>query len=740
MKTNKTLDAQAIEYHRIAPAGKLEIRATKPMGNRHDLSLAYSPGVAAACELIAKDAEQAYTMTTKGNLVGIISNGTAVLGLGNIGALASKPVMEGKAVLFKRFGDINAFDLEVDETDVDRFCQVVSSLEPTFGGINLEDIKAPECFEIEKKLQETMNIPVFHDDQHGTAITASAALINGLDLANKEIAEVRIVCNGAGAAGLACLNMFIALGARVENITLCDSRGVVYKNREHGINKYKSKFANETEYRTLADAMVGADVFIGVSKPNTVTKGMVRSMADTPLVFAMANPNPEILPEDAKAARPDVICATGRSDFPNQVNNVLCFPFIFRGALDVGARCINDEMKVACAHAVAKLARLETDDAVQKAYVGEDLKFGSEMLIPKPFDGRLMLYVPPAVAKAAMDSGVATRPIEDFDAYKRSLERLVYRSAGVMQPIFNAALGDPKRLVMSDGDNSKVLQAIQIGINEGIIVHPTLIGNRSTIECKMAEFGLRFKLDEEVLVLDTESEKYQNMLSECESMGLDHHGVAMLLLERNQCDAVISGVDGDVKNNFRAIRSIIGLKEGSEYLSGTHCVLINEEPVFLTDTVFADSPCPQRLLDITRQGVEVVKTFGLTPRVAVLSHSNFGSSNLESAQKSHETAQLIHSNFPELSFDGEMSAEAALNENIRNYFKHSKNLTGFANLLIMPNLDAASIAYRMLKTVNNFTIGPILSGSAKPVHIMNGTSSIRSIYNMMAYSVAQVQK
>ena len=756
MMKKDLLDKQALEYHRSNPPGKLAIQATKPLNTQHDLSLAYSPGVAAPCELIKQDNAYAREFTGRNNLVGVVTNGSSVLGLGNIGPLASKPVMEGKAVLFKRFSNINVFDIEIDETDVDKFCDIVAALEPTFGGINLEDIKAPECFEIERILNERMNIPVFHDDQHGTAITASAALINALYLTEKKIEDINIVCNGAGSAGLACLDMFVCLGAQKKNITLCDSKGVIYKGRTEGMNPYKEAYAQAHKTRTLEEAFVDADVFLGVSRPNLVTKKMMLSMAKQPIIFAMANPEPEILPEEAKAIRPDAICATGRSDYPNQVNNVLCFPFLFRGALDVGAIAINQEMKIACVHAIANLAKRETEDSVQKAYAGEDLRFGAEMLIPKPFDPRLMTSIPPAIAESAMKSGVATRPISDMNAYRHQLESMVHRSTGVMQPIFAAAHNEPKRVAFADAEDYRVLSAVQMAVDEGF-VKPILVGRRRVLEIFSKRANLRLDLQNDVEIVDPEDDprfrEYHSLYHHLMArkgisinqskliVRTDTTVISALMLKRLECDAVICGLSGTVRDNLRHIKNLIGTQDDIKNVVGVHGVLINGRSVFLADTVYYDNPTAEELVEIIKMSAQVVKCFGLEPRIALLSHSNFGSSYLPCARKMNKALKLAMAQMPDYKIDGEMQADAALDEYARRNFINDVKFEGAANLLIMPNIDASSIAYRLLKSASEgFTIGPILTGTAQPIHLMNSTTSVRSIYNMIAYAVAEAQK
>lgn len=748
------LQKEALYYHRMHPAGKLSVQATKPLANQRDLSLAYSPGVAAACNLIVDDPQEASTVTARGNLIGVISNGTAVLGLGPIGPLASKPVMEGKAVLFKKFAGIDVFDIEVDETNVDKFCDVVAALEPTFGGINLEDIKAPECFEIEKRLRKQMNIPVFHDDQHGTAIIVAAAIYNGLEIVGKKFENVRIVCSGAGAAALACLNMLVSMGAKRENITVCDIDGVVYKGREQ-MDPYKEVYAQDTDARTLDDVIAGADVFMGLSAPKVLRQDMVKKMANDPLILALANPIPEILPEEALEVRPDAILATGRSDYPNQVNNVLCFPFIFRGALDVGATEINEEMKIACVKAIAALARKEVSDIVANAY--DDVKgFGRDNLIPKPFDPRLILEVAPAVAKAAMDSGVATRPIEDFDLYRQQLTGFVYRSGTVMKPIFDKAIEEPKRVVYAEGEEERVLRAVQVVVDDGI-ARPILIGRRAVVLDRIDKLGLRLKIDRDFDLCDPESDpRYREYWTTYHEM-LGRSGVSIeyakvvvrtrttvigaLMVHRGEADALICGTTGLFSKHFRHVKEIIGLRDGVRDMSTVNMLVLSKGVVFISDTHVTENPNAEELAEMAVLAADKVQNFGIKPKVALLSHSNFGSSTHDSAVKVRQAVEILQQKYPEMEVDGEMHADTALNQELRDTLLPGAKLTGDANLMVMPSLDAANISYNMVKMLGDgLSVGPILVGSALPAHVLTPSLTARGIVNMTAIAVVDAQK
>ena len=749
------LDKEALYYHRMAPAGKLSVQATKPLANQRDLSLAYSPGVAAACNLIKDDPNEVAAVTARGNLIGVISNGTAVLGLGNIGPLASKPVMEGKAVLFKKFAGIDVFDIEVDQTDVDKFCDVVAALEPTFGGINLEDIKAPECFEIEKRLRERMNIPVFHDDQHGTAIIVAAAVYNGLEIVGKKFEDVKIVCSGAGAAALACLNMLVSMGAKRENITVCDIEGVVYKGRKEQMDQYKGIYAQETDARTLDDVIGDADVFMGLSAPRVLKPEMVKKMAKDPLILALANPTPEILPEEAHAVRPDAIMATGRSDYPNQVNNVLCFPFIFRGALDVGATEINEEMKVACVKAIAELARMEASDIVANAYDDDLSGFGREYLIPKPFDQRLILEVAPAVAKAAMDSGVATRPIKDFEAYQQQLTGFVYRSGTVMKPMFDRAIQNPKRVVFTEGEEERVLRAVQFIIDDRI-AKPVLVGRRAVVTSRIEKLGLRMQVDRDFELCDPQDDPRYREYWQLYHDLMGRQGISQdfartvvrtrttviggLMLKRGEVDAMICGTIGLFDKHLKHVNQIIGKAEGVRELSTINMLVLDKGVVFIADTHVTDNPDPEELAEMAVLAAEEVQTFGIRPKIAMLSHSNFGSSKAASAAKVREAVKILQRDYPHLEVEGEMHADTALDEELRESLLSDSKLTGEANLLIMPNLDAANISYNVLKMLGDgLSVGPVLVGSAQPVHILTPSLTVRGIVNMTAVAVVDAQ-
>jgi len=753
---DENIKEAALEFHRRAPAGKLGIVATKPLATQRDMSLAYSPGVAAACESIAEESGTVAELTARGNLIGVISNGTAVLGLGSIGALASKPVMEGKAVLFKKFAGIDVFDIEVDETDVDRFVDVVAALEPTFGGINLEDIKAPECFEIEKRLRQRMNIPVFHDDQHGTAIIVAAAVTNGLEVVGKKIDQVKLVCSGAGAAALACLNLLVALGLKRENIFVCDIAGLVYEGRTEEMDPYKAAFAQATDARTMGDVIGDADVFMGLSAPGVLKPDMVARMADKPIILALANPVPEIMPEDAKAARPDAIIATGRSDYPNQVNNVLCFPFIFRGALDVGATEINEAMKIAAVQAIAELARMEVSEAVAAAYGGEThAGFGPDYIIPRPFDLRLILRIAPAVARAAMDSGVATRPIEDFDAYDQRLHEFVYRSGLVMKPIMDAARQDPQRVVFAEGESRRVLHAVQVVLDEGI-ARPILVGRREVIGLRIKQLGLRIDPDSEVEIVDPEDDpryrEYWTMYHEL----LGRKGVspdlartvvrtqntviAALMLRRGEADAMICGAQGNSKVNEQHVRDVIGMQEGVRDLSTLIMLILSQGTVFVADTHVTFVPSPEELAEMAAMAATEVQRFGIEPRIALLSHANFGSSETNSSRRMREAVAIMHRDFPELEVDGEMHADAALDDEIRERILPGSKLTRPANLLIMPTVDAAHIAYNLLKVLGDgLTVGPMMLGLKQPAHVLTASVTARGIVNMTAVACVEAQ-
>ena len=744
----------ALDYHRLPRPGKLSIEPTKRMATQRDLGLAYSPGVAAACEAIAADPDAAWDYTSRGNLVAVITNGTAVLGLGAIGALASKPVMEGKAVLFKKFAGIDSIDIEIEERDPAKLIEVIAALEPSFGAINLEDIKAPECFVIERTLRERMKIPVFHDDQHGTAIIVAAAVRNGLLLQGKRIEDVKLVNTGGGAAALACLDLLVTMGLRPENVTICDIGGVIHSGR-NDLDPYKAKWARETAARTLEDALPGADIFLGLSAPRVLKPEWLHLLAPNPLVLALANPDPEILPEAVRAARPDAIVATGRTDYPNQVNNVLCFPFIFRGALDCGATTINEEMKIAAADAIAALARVEASEVVAAAYGGQAPVFGPEYIIPKPFDPRLILEIAPAVARAAMDSGVAQRPIADFDAYRRELERTVFRSGYLMRPVFAAARQNPRRVVYAEGEDERTLRAVQTVLDEGI-AEPILIGRRDRIAAMVSALGLRMTLDDSVRVLDpnTDAEAFAPLVSLYQAKAgrrgtppeaaarrvRTRQGVAAsLLLEAGLADAAIIGGTGDWMGQWRHALDIIGKRPdvGRVYaLSGA--ILRSGETIFVVDTHLCMEPTAAQIAEMTCLAAEQVAAFGLRPKVALLSHSSFGASGAPAARRMREALALIRARAPDLEVDGEMHADAALVPAIRNRAVPDSRLEGAANLLVMPSIDAANIAFNLMKASNDaLQLGPMLLGTNKPIHVLVPSVTARGIANLTAIAVQQ---
>jgi malate dehydrogenase (oxaloacetate-decarboxylating)(NADP+) len=745
----------ALEYHRRPVPGKLAVAATKPLANQRDLALAYSPGVAAASELIAEDPLEAANLTARGNLVGVISNGTAVLGLGAIGPLAAKPVMEGKAVLFKKFAGIDAFDIEIDERDPDKLVEIIAALEPTFGAINLEDIKAPECFEVESKLRARMRIPVFHDDQHGTAIIVAAAILNGLELVGKTLEEVRLVTCGAGAAALACLDLLVALGLARERILVVDVAGVVHAGRATLMDPYKARFARETAARTLAEAITGADVFLGLSAPRVLSQEMVRSMADRPLILALANPVPEIDPAEARAAKPDAIIATGRSDYPNQVNNVIGFPFIFRGALDVGATTINEEMKIACAEAIARLARTAVPETVAAAYGLTNLGFGPECIIPKPFDPRLAVEVPIAVARAAMASGVASRPIADLKSYRERLSQFVFRSGLTMKPIFERARERPLRVVFADGEEPRVLRAVQVLLEEGL-AQPILIGRPDVVRSRCEQLDLALPLGQGIELCNPESDPRYNQyvahyLARTSRGGVTPEAareivrtrptvIGALMLDRGEADALISGPTGSFEAHLRHIHQILGLRSDAHDSSTLHLVILERGSLFMADTyVSLDLPA-EEVAETTLMAAETVRRFGIVPKVALLSHSNFGSLDSESARKMRRALALIRERAPDLEVDGEMHADAALSAAIRGRILPESTLSGEANLLIFPNLDAANIAFNLVKQVtNSVTVGPILIGPAKPAHIVTPSVTARGIVNLSALAVVEAQ-
>jgi malate dehydrogenase (oxaloacetate-decarboxylating)(NADP+) len=752
------LKQSALEYHRLPKPGKFEISPTKPMATQRDLALAYSPGVAAACEAIVADPNEARHLTLRGNLVGVITNGTAVLGLGNIGPLAGKPVMEGKAVLFKKFAGIDVFDIEVNELDPDKLVDIIAALEPTFGGINLEDIKAPECFYIEKKLRERMKIPVFHDDQHGTAIIVGAAVVNALRVVDKDIAKVRLVTSGAGAAALACLDMVVALGVKPENIIVTDIKGVVYKGRVEEMDPNKERYAVETSARTLAEVIDGADIFLGLSAGGVLKPDMVKRMAKKPLILALANPIPEILPEEAKAVRDDAIIATGRSDYPNQVNNVLCFPFIFRGALDVGATTINEEMKLAAVYAIADLAHAEQSDIVAMAYGDQAMPFGPEYLIPRPFDPRLIVTIAPAVAYAAMVSGVATHPIADLAAYRDRLNEFVYHSGLVMRPVFTRAKRDPQRLVYAEGEEERVLRAVQVVCDEGL-AKPILIGRPEVIDQRIARLGLRIRAGKDFELVNPDSDpRYReywtlyHRLTERKGVSVEYAKtevrrrttlIAALLVRQGEADAMICGTYGQHHKHLDYIENVIGLKAGANNFAAMNMLLHAKGTVFICDTYVNADPTAEQLAEITILAAEEVSRFGITPKVALLSHSSFGTSNSVSAMKMRKTLCLLEKLAPKLEVEGEMHGDAAMSEEIRARIFPNSRLRGAANLLVMPTLDAANIAFNLIKVLGEgITVGPILLGCARPCHILTPTATVRRIINMSALAVvdAQVQR
>jgi malate dehydrogenase (oxaloacetate-decarboxylating)(NADP+) len=757
------LRKSALEYHEFPTPGKIAVVATKQMSNQRDLALAYSPGVAAACEEIVADPNNAFKYTSRGNLVAVITNGTAVLGLGDIGPLAAKPVMEGKAVLFKKFAGIDVFDIEVDEKhDLDKLVDIIASLEPTFGGINLEDIKAPDCFYVERKLRARMNIPVFHDDQHGTAIVVGAAMLNGIKVVGKDMQTVKLVTSGAGAAALACLNLLLKLGMPRENIFVTDLAGVVYEGRTELMDEDKIVFAQKTNARTLAEVIQGADIFLGLSAGGVLKPDMVRAMAANPLIFALANPNPEISPEDVKRVRDDAIMATGRTDYPNQVNNVLCFPYIFRGALDAGASTITDEMEIAAVRAIAELARAEQSEVVAAAYVGQKLAFGPEYLIPKPFDPRLMMMIAPAVAQAAADSGVALRPITDMQAYRERLQSFVYASGNTMRPIFAAAKNATrKRVAYSEGEEERVLRACQIVVDEGL-ARPTLIGRPAVIVQRIEKFGLRLREELDYDVVNVEHDDryrdfWQTYHRMTERMGMTQQMakiemrrrltlIGAMLLHKGDVDGLICGTWGTTAMHLTYIDQVIGKRKGGSpstpqdvpIYACMNGLMLPDRLIFLVDTHVNADPSPQELSEITVMAAEEMVRFGLQPKVALLSHSNFGSSNLPTAIKMRQTLAILRAEAPWLEVDGEMHGDLALDGAARARLMPNSTLVGNANLLVLPNIDSANIAYNLLKTAagGNIAIGPVLLGAASPVHVLTASTTVRRIVNMTALTVA----
>lgn len=753
------MDAQlrqaALDFHEFPKPGKIEVTPTKSLGTQRDLALAYSPGVAVPCLEIQADPVSAYRYTSRGNLVAVISNGTAVLGLGNIGALAGKPVMEGKGVLFKKFAGVDVFDIEVDEQDPDKLVEIIAALEPTFGGINLEDIKAPECFYIEQKLRERMKIPVFHDDQHGTAIISAAAIINGLRIVNKKIENVRLVASGAGAASIACLNLLVSLGMKRENITVCDSKGVIYKGRDKKMDDTKKLYAiDDNGQRSLADAIPDSDIFLGCSAAGALTQEMVKTMSPNPLILALANPEPEILPPLAKAVRPDAIVCTGRSDYPNQVNNVLCFPFIFRGALDVSATTINEEMKLAAVYAIADLALAEQSEVVSSAYGESGVSFGPDYIIPKPFDPRLIVKIAPAVAKAAMDSGVATRPIEDFEAYIEKLTQFVYKTNLFMKPVFAQAKEDKKRVILTDGEEKRVLHAIQEIATLGI-AYPVLLGRTHIIEESIKKLGLQLQVGRDFEIIDIENNPYyeeccdtyynklkrQGMTPTGAKRKMLHNPTALgaVLLELGKVDAMICGLVGPFAAHLATVKEVVGEKE-HEIPATVNGLVLPTGNLFIADTFVNSSPTAEELAEITIMSAKEVRRFGIEPQVALVSHSNYGSINDPSAVKMRQVLELVREKAPDLIIDGEMHCDIALSENLRKEVMPDSPIKGAANLLIMPNMETARISLNLLQgTATPITIGPILMGVEKPAHILTSASSVRRIINMVAVAAVKAQ-
>ncbi len=756
MKTSDDLKQSALEYHRKPVPGKIEITATKPLATQRDLALAYTPGVAMVCEEIAANPGEARNLTARGNLVAVITNGTAVLGLGAIGPLAAKPVMEGKAVLFKKFAGIDVFDIEVNERDPEKLVDIIASLEPTFGGINLEDIKAPECFYVEKKLRERMKIPVFHDDQHGTAIIVGAAIVNGLKVVGKDISEVKLVASGAGAAALACLDMLVALGMKMSNIWVTDIAGVVYQGRKEEMDPNKERYAKVTDARTLGDVIHDADVFLGLSAGGVLKKDMVKRMAGKPLILALANPTPEILPEEIREVRDDAVIATGRSDYPNQVNNVLCFPFIFRGALDVGATTINEAMKLAAVQAIADLAQAEQSDVVAMAYGESSVSFGKDYLIPRPFDPRLISKVAPAVARAAMDSGVATSPIVDWDAYHQRLDQFVYHSGLIMKPVFAKAKQNPKRIIYAEGEEERVLRAVQVVVDDGL-AKPILIARPAVLEKRIEKFGLRLKPGVDFDIINPEyDDRYRAYweqyyaLTARRGVSQQYAKIEMrrrltligaMMIHRGEADGMICGTFGTHALHLHYIDQVIGRRAGAKNYYAMNLLMLPKRTVFICDTYVNENPTAEQICEMAILAAEEIRRFGLVPKAALLSHSSFGTSDAPTAVKMREALALINQRAPDLEVDGEMHGDAALSEDVREAALPNSRLKGEANLLIMPTLDAANISFNLLKTAagGGITIGPILLGAAKPVHIVTPTATVRRIINMTALAVVDAQ-
>jgi malate dehydrogenase (oxaloacetate-decarboxylating)(NADP+) len=739
----------ALDYHRLPTPGKISVAPTKGLLNQRDLALAYSPGVAAACEEIVNDPGTARLYTARGNLIGVITNGTAVLGLGPIGPLAAKPVMEGKAVLFKKFAGIDVFDVEINERDPDKLVEIIASLEPTFGGINLEDIKAPECFYIERKLRGRLSIPVFHDDQHGTAIIVGAAVLNGLKVVGKDIRQVKLVCSGAGAAALSCLDLLVTLGMPIENITVSDIAGVVYRGRVAEMDDNKARYAKDTSARKLADIIDGADVFLGLSAARVLTPEMVKKMSRQPLILALANPEPEILPEQVKSVRDDAVIATGRSDYPNQVNNVLCFPFIFRGALDVGATTINEAMKLAAVHAIAELAQAEQSDVVALAYDQQELAFGPEYLIPKPFDPRLIVKIAPAVALAAMESGVATRPIADLNAYRDQLTQFVYHSGLMMKPVFTAAKKNPKRVVFCEGEDERTLRAVQVVVDEGL-AKPVLVARPEVIEPRIETFGLRLRpgIDFELVNPNSDSRfpdywKEYYRIMQRRGVSPEHARrevtrrttlIGALMVQRGDADAMICGIHGQHARHLAYVSDVVGRRPGVNVFAAMNLLILPGRTLFITDTYVNQDPSAEQIAEITLLAADEVRRFGILPKIALLSHSNFGSAPSPSSDKMVRAREILERKAPHLEVEGEMHGDTALDEQIRTRTFPNSRLKGEANLLIMPTLDAANISFNLLKTTvgEGITVGPMLLGAAKPVHIVTPTATVRRLVNMAA--------
>jgi malate dehydrogenase (oxaloacetate-decarboxylating)(NADP+) len=749
---DEQLRRAALEYHRGPTAGKISVTPTKGLINQRDLALAYTPGVAAACEAIVASPDEARNLTARGNLVAVITNGTAVLGLGAIGPLAAKPVMEGKGVLFKKFAGIDVFDIEIDERDPDKLVDIIAALEPSFGGINLEDIKAPECFIVERKLRSRMKIPVFHDDQHGTAIIVGAAILNGLKVVHKDLKKVKLVVSGAGAAALACLNLLVDMGMPRSNVVVTDIKGVVYKGRKEEMDPEKERYAVDTKARTLAEVIEGADVFLGLSAGGVLKPEMVKRMAARPLILALANPEPEIQPDAAKAVKPDAVIATGRSDYPNQVNNVLCFPFIFRGALDVGATTISREMELAAVQAIAELAQAEQSDIVAMAYGEQNLSFGPDYLIPRPFDPRLIAKVAPAVAQAAMASGVATRPIADLDAYRQRLNQFVYQSGLIMRPVFAAAKATPRRVIYAEGDDERVLRAAQVVVDEGI-ARPTLVGRPDIVQMRIERLGLRIKRDKDFDLVDPNRDPRHREYSVAYHQLAQRRGVTpqiarlemrrqytligAMLMHMGAADAMLCGVVGRYATHLRFIDEVIGLRPGVNHFAAMNALLLPRRTVFICDTYVNYDPTAEQVAEMTVLAAEEIRRFGIVPKVALLSHSSFGTADTPTAVKMRRALQLLEERAPDLEVEGEMHGDAALSEEIRRQVFPNSRLKGEANLLVMPTLDAANIAFNLLKTGagDGITIGPVLLGAARPVHIITPSATVRRIVNMTALTV-----